>query len=159
MKILIGGIALVLVVETMVLGVGGRSIVLVVTGVAVAFALLSLRWWFIGSSDEPVSATDSQPAESLQRWRARTEIMIAWADGNRGAWDRHLRPILAREFSMATGHRPAKNPAAHDAAGRMLFGSELWEWVDPSAASHARRDEPAPGRAALDEILERLESI
>lgn len=159
MRVVFGGIALVVLVELMVLGVGGRSIVLLVTGVAVAFALLSLRWWFIGGDDETRATPDLQSAESLERWHARTEILIGWADGTRGAWDRHLRPILAREFSMATGHRPSKNTAAHDAAGRMLFGTELWDWVDPSAASHQRRDEPAPGRATLDEILERLESI
>jgi hypothetical protein len=41
----------------------------------------------------------------------------------------------------------------------MLFGAELWPWVDPENVSLDRRDEPGPGRAALDEILQRLERV
>ena len=43
------------------------------------------------------------------------------------------------------------------ATGRMMFGDELWQWVDPGNVSRTGRNEPAPGRAVLDEILQRLE--
>ena len=43
------------------------------------------------------------------------------------------------------------------AAGRLRFGEDLWQWVDPQNVSSARRNDPGPGRATLDTILERLE--
>lgn len=160
-KTVLGGIALVLAVELLLLTGERRSLTLVVTGVVVAMVLLAFRAW-LPDVDQPADSdqVDLSPAESLDRWRARTEMMVGWADGSRGDWDRHLRPLLAREFSMATGHRVAKDARAHDASGRMLFGSELWPWVDPAAVAPYRdREQPAPGRAALDEILQRLEKL
>jgi hypothetical protein len=47
--------------------------------------------------------------------------------------------------------------AAVAAAGRLRFGEDLWQWVDPQNVSSARRNDPGPGRATLDTILERLE--
>jgi hypothetical protein len=41
----------------------------------------------------------------------------------------------------------------------MLFGTELWAWVDPQNVSRTGESEPGPGRAALDEILRRLEQV
>ena len=39
--------------------------------------------------------------------------------------------MLARQFELAAGQRKAKDPKAFDATGRMLFGDQLWQWVDP----------------------------
>jgi hypothetical protein len=99
------------------------------------------------------------PAESMRRWIARTETMIRWADSSRRDWDRHLRPRLAREFMLATGQRANKDPAAMQATGRMVFGDDLWQWVDPSNVASTGGREPGPGRTALNEILERLERV
>ena len=85
--------------------------------------------------------------------------MIRWADSSRRDWDRHLRPRLAREFMLATGQRANKDPAVMQATGRMVFGDELWQWVDPSNVAETGGREPGPGRAALSEILERLERV
>ena len=41
----------------------------------------------------------------------------------------------------------------------MLFGDELWQWVDPENVSRTGGHEPGPGRDALDEILQRLERL
>ena len=41
----------------------------------------------------------------------------------------------------------------------MLFGDELWAWVDPDNVARADKHEPGPGAAALDEILRRLEQV
>jgi hypothetical protein len=90
----------------------------------------------------------------LYRWKSQTESLVQWADATRGEWDRYLRPKLARDFLQATRQ---KEPAAVASAGRLLFGEDLWQWVDPQNVSAARRNDPAPGRAALDTILERLE--
>jgi hypothetical protein len=67
--------------------------------------------------------------------------------------------MLARQFAMATGQRQARNDAAFHATGNMLFGAELWAWVDPQNVSRTGGSEPGPGREALDEILRRLEQV
>jgi hypothetical protein len=104
-----------------------------------------------GNAEEPAQ---SAALESLQRWKSQTQELIRWADGTRGDWDRHLRPKLARDFLIATKQ---KESVALAGAGRLVFGEELWQWVDPQNVSMARRGEPGPGRGALDEILRRLE--
>ena len=67
--------------------------------------------------------------------------------------------MLARRFAIATGQKQAKDPAAFDATGRTLFGAELWAWVNPNNLAHTGAREPGPGRATLEEILERLEQV
>jgi hypothetical protein len=90
---------------------------------------------------------------------SQTETLICRAESTRTDWDRHLRPRLAREFASATGQRQAKDPAAFIATGQMLFGPELWQWVDPDNVARKGGDAPGPGRGVLDEILERLERV
>jgi hypothetical protein len=67
--------------------------------------------------------------------------------------------MLARQFELATGQRKARDPRAFEATGRMLFGPQLWQWVDPENVSRTGNREAGPGRAALDEILQRLERV
>lgn len=130
-------------------------------GAALALLLFAVRW----SLRDDDRAADRQPpaddaGELLAQWLTETGTLIRRADSTRLQWDRHLRPRLAREFASATGHRQATDPAAFHATGRMLFGEQLWQWVDPdNVASAAERDGPAPGRAVLDEILQRLERL
>lgn len=88
-----------------------------------------------------------------------TETTIRWSESTRADWDRHLRPMLARRFEIATGHRQAKDPVAFAATGRMLFGDELWEWVNLNNVTHTGDRQPGPGRAALEEILQKLEQV
>jgi len=153
------GLSLVLVVAAEVFAVVGRqrSLTLVLSGVVVALILYLLRSG-LSADDEPVATEDGDGGreEALRQWLSRSEMLISWADRSRGDWDRHLRPLLAREFQMVTGHRQGKDRPALDATGRMTFGADLWQWVDPFAVSYADRDQPAPGRAALDAILQRL---
>lgn len=153
-RVLAGGFLGVVVAEVVGVLIGWRW-ALPAAGVAVALFALQVRGNLAGIRhglrDEP--ATD--PAlESLYRWRSQTEALVQWADASRGEWDRYLRPKLARDFLQATRQ---KEPAAVAAAGRLLFGEDLWQWVDPQNVSRARRSDPAPGRATLDTILERLE--
>jgi hypothetical protein len=95
----------------------------------------------------------------MQRWISRTESLIRWADSSQADWDRHLRPRLAREFMTATGQRQGRDNASMQATGRMVFGEDLWQWVDPSNISHADARNPGPGRDALYAILQRLERV
>ncbi|MBF6370702.1 hypothetical protein IU469_34160, partial [Nocardia puris] len=52
-----------------------------------------------------------------------------------------------------------KNRRAMEAAGLHQFGPELWRWVDPANSELRDQTTPAPGRAALDEILHRLQRM
>ena len=137
-----------------------RELILVVSGIALMLALLGLRWQLgneAETGDEPKLSDDA--AESLRRWRSRTETLISRAEATRTDWDRHLRPMLARQFELATGQRRTRNRAAYHATGEMLFGPELWVWVNPENVAARGADVPGPGRATLDEILQRLERV
>jgi hypothetical protein len=67
--------------------------------------------------------------------------------------------MLARRFAITTGQKQSKDPVAFHATGRMLFGAELWAWVDPNNVAQTGGREPGPGRATLERILERLEQV
>ena len=150
-KLVAAGIFIVVLVEVVAFAVLDRELVLVAVGVMVALVLLTLRLYLVREPGyEPGGAPSNDPAESLRRWLSRTD---------RRDWDRHLRPMLARQFEMATGQRQAKDRAAFHATGSMLFGAQLWAWVDPQNVSRTGGSEPGPGREALDEILRRLEQV
>ncbi|KAA0021995.1 hypothetical protein [Antrihabitans cavernicola] len=159
-RLTLGGVALVVLAEIVVLATGLRDIVPLVGGAAVAVVLWAFATRLIGSvSPAPAAPWELSPDEALARWRSRTDVMVGRADGTRGDWDRHLRPLLAREFQMTTGHRLNKDPKAMEATGLMVFGDRLWPWVSPTAASFDDREQPGPGTAALDEILTKLERL
>jgi hypothetical protein len=137
-----------------------RRFVLLAAGAAVALALLAVRWYLVREPDpEEADGESTDPAELLRRWLSRTQTLINWAESTRSDWDRHLRPMLARQFEMATGQKQAKDQAAFQGTGQMLFGEELWSWVDPQNVARIGGREPGPGRVALSEILQRLEQL
>lgn len=153
-RLLAAGFLGVLVAEVVGVLVGWRW-ALPAAGVAIALFGLQIYLHLAAAGRTPADDLSPDPAlESLHRWKAQTESMLQWADGTRGEWDRYLRPKLARDFLQATRQ---KEPAAVEAAGRLLFGDDLWQWVDPDNVSSARRGDPAPGRATLETILVRLE--
>jgi hypothetical protein len=159
-KLVAAGIFLVALVELVAVAVLDRQLVVAATGVMVALVLLSLRWFWMREAElDAVGPPVNDAAESLRRWVSRTETLISRAETGRRDWDRHLRPMLARQFEMATGQRQAKDRAAFEATGQMLFGSELWAWVDPQNVSRTPGAQAGPGREALDEILRRLEQV
>jgi hypothetical protein len=158
-KLVAAGILIVLLVEVVAFAVLDRELVLVVVGAMVALVLLALRLYLVRETTQDDDAVANDAAESLRRWLSRTETLINRSDSTRRDWDRHLRPMLARQFELATGQRQARNHAAFHATGTMLFGAELWAWVDPQNVSRTGDAEPGPGRGALDEILRRLEQV
>lgn len=158
-KVVVAGVFLVCAVEVCALALLDRSLVLWVTGAALALVLPAIPWFLAREQEpEPVRAHADESA-ALRRWLTRTETLISWSDSTRSDWDRRLRPMLARQFELATGQRKGKDPTAYRVVGRMLFGAELWQWVDPENVSRSDVDEPGPGRAALHDILQRLERI
>lgn len=153
------GIFLIVGIELLALILHDRRLVLAGSGLALALVLLNVRR-MLGNRDELTAAPDSDDlGEGLRRWLSNTETTIRWSESTRADWDRHLRPMLARRFEIATGHRQAKDPVAFAATGRMLFGDELWEWVNPNSVTHTGDRQPGPGRAALEEILQKLEQV
>ena len=156
-RLLAGGLALVVGTEVLAWVLGGTRWLLPASGAAAAL-VLAAAWLGVGrgrhrGAAEPVT---DDAAESLQRWKSRTESSIQWADATRADWDRHLRPRLAREFVLASRQR---DPAALAATGRIVFGEDLWRWVDPSDISRTGSREPGPGYATLEKILRRMEFL
>ena len=131
-KIVAAGFLLVAGVELLSLGGADRRLILIMSGVALACALLTVRWYLMRESgiDAEEQRADGA-AESLRRWLSRTETLISQSEATRRDWDRHLRPTLARQYEMATGQKRSKDRAAYNATGKMLFGADLWPWVDP----------------------------
>lgn len=159
-KLVAAGLCLVIGVQALAMLMPDRRYVLVLVGAAVAFTLLGLRWYLARDTEaEPLEPPTNAAEESLQRWLSRTETLISWSESTRSDWDRHLRPMLARQFGIATGQKQNKNPDGFRATGRMLFGDELWAWVDPENVARTNQHVPGPGRDALDEILRRLEQV
>ncbi len=159
-KLVAAGLCLVVGVQVLAMLMPDRTYMLVIVGVAVAVAMLTLRWYLARSADvEAPEAATNDAQESLRRWLSRTETLISWSESTRSDWDRHLRPMLARQFGIATGQKQNKNPDGFRATGRMLFGDDLWVWVDPENVARTDNHVPGPGRQVLDEILRRLEQV
>jgi hypothetical protein len=152
------GVFVILSAELAALSLHDRRFVLWAAGAAALFALVSARQ-LLGDVEPPPAAAPNALEESLRSWLSRTETLIHRSESTRTDWDRHLRPMLARRFAITTGLNQAKDPAAFDATGQMLFGPQLWAWVDPNNVAQTGAREPGPGRATLAEILERLEAV
>ena len=156
-RLVAGGLFLVIAAETLTIVLGAGRWVLPAAGVAVAVFLLAARFAFDAAQRHPASEPGAdEPAEALRRWRSRTESTVQWADSTREDWDRHLRPRLAREFVLATRQR---DPVALHATGRIVFGDDLWDWVDPNNVTRTRGRDPGPGYATLEEILRRMDNL
>ncbi|MGZ4528744.1 MAG: hypothetical protein ACXVYA_03720 [Mycobacterium sp.] len=153
------GICLIVGIELLALIQHDRRFVLAASGGALALVLLTVRR-VLGRGTQSETETDPDDlGDSLRRWLSNTETTIRWSESTRADWDRHLRPMLARRYEMTTGQRQAKDPVAYRATGQMLFGTELWEWVNPNNVTRTGDRQPGPGRAALEEILRKLEQV
>lgn len=156
----VGAVCTVVAAEVLALLLPDHRLVLWISGALVALVLFGVRRLLVPDAEPPPTSTDTDDAgERLRRWESQTETLIHWSESTRSDWDRHLRPLLARRFETATGQRRAKDPATFDATGRMLFGQELWGWVDQENITRVGSRDPGPGRAALEEILQRLEQL
>lgn len=157
--IVLQGVLLIIAVEIAALLTQQRQYLLWAAGVAVAAPLLGVRRLLQeGAGSSPAAShTTDEPGELLRRWLSSTQARIRWSESTRADWDRRWRPILARGFEVSSGQRRSKDPAAFDATGRMLFGDELWPWVDPGNVAAADDRGPGPGRTVLERILQRME--
>lgn len=158
-KVVVYGTFLVVAVQVFAMARLERDLVVAVTGAALACVLIAVRTHLARRAAVPDDAVDDDAAASLRRWLSRTETLISWSEASRTDWDRRLRPMLARQFELAAGQRKAKDAKAFESSGRMLFGDELWQWVDPENISRTGGQEPGPGRGTLNEILQRLERL
>lgn len=153
------GVLVITAAELVMLMTHQPHLLLWAAGIAVAVPLVGIRRLLTtggaGQSETPALADEA--GESLRRWLSATEARIRWSESTRADWDRRWRPILASRFEVSTGQRRARNSAAFGATGAMLFGDELWPWVDPGNIAPAGDRGAGPGRAVLEEILSRLE--
>lgn len=153
------GVCLIAGIELLALILRDRRFVLAASGLALALVLLNVRRFLERGSQHGPEVPADDLGDSLRRWLSTTETTIRWSESTRSDWDRHLRPMLARRYEIATGQRLLKDPTAYHATGRMLFGVELWEWVNPNNVTRSGDGRPGPGRAALEEILHKLEQV
>jgi hypothetical protein len=161
-SLVVVGLCLAVLAEFVAICLPARGDAHALTGVAVGLVLLAMCSYLGVVADPPVSDDFPDDAgESLQRWVSRTESMIHWSETTRSDWDRRVRPILARQFEMATkaAQRRTTDPAAFRATGLMLFGAELWYWVDPDNVVRGGGVRRGPGRRTLEGILECLEQV
>lgn len=159
LAVAVAGVGAVLAAEVPLVAAGRYSAAVLVAGAVTALVLFEIRRRMapVDVDDQP-PGMEAERAEATARWMARTESLISWADGTRGDWDHHLRPLLAREFQQSTGQRQGLDPAETAAAGEVFFG-DLWQWVDPECVQRSDRAAPGPGRDVLDRILRRLEQL
>lgn len=157
--LVVQGVLMVIGVQLAVLFIGQRQALLWAAGIAVAVPLAGIRRLLATGGNRTAAAADitDGPGEMLRQWLSATEARVRWAESTRADWDRRWRPILAGQFEVSTGQGRAKDPAAFAATGAMLFGDELWPWVDPGNIAPAADRSPGPGREVLQEILNRLE--
>ncbi len=153
------GVCLIVGIELLALIVHDRRFVLAASGVGLALVLVNIHRILAHRTGSDAEPDPEDLGDSLRRWLSNTETTIRWSDSTRADWDRHLRPMLARRYAIATGQRQAKDPVAFDLTGQMLFGAELWKWVDPNNVTRTGSRDPGPGRGALEEILQKLEQV
>jgi hypothetical protein len=158
-KLVLVGVSLVVAVQLFAITQLDRELVVGVTGAALGCVLIVARWHLTHQAATDDDAATGDAGASLRRWLSRTETLVSWSESSRSDWDRRLRPMLARQFELASGQRKAKDPRAFHATGRMLFGEQLWQWVDPENISRDGGQEPGPGRETLNDILQRLEQL
>ncbi|MCV7078699.1 hypothetical protein [Mycobacterium szulgai] len=158
-RLIVMGVFLMVGIELLALILQDRRYVVAGAGVALALVLLNVRRVLGHPSGPPADPESDDLAAGLRRWLSNTETTIRWSESTRTDWDRHLRPMLARRFEIATGQRQARDPAAFVATGEMLFGTELWQWVNPNNVTRTGDRAPGPGRAALEAILHKLEQV
>jgi hypothetical protein len=154
------GFCLGLLAEFVAVCLPGRGDTLALTGAAVGLVLLGVRGYLGVPADPPeADPFPDDVGESLQLWASRTEALIHWSETTRSDWDRRVRPVLARQFEMATkaNQRRTTDPAAFQATGEMLFGADLWPWVDPDNVVRGGLPQRGPGRQTLEGILHCLE--
>lgn len=102
---------------------------------------------------EQPAATEVEPDSTL----TQAASTVGWAEGTRSDWDRHVRPVLAREFDNIVGARRSGTRSRRE-TGELMFGPRLWPLVDPGGGFTSGLGAPGPGRSALGEILEKLEA-
>ncbi|WP_374022463.1 hypothetical protein [Mycobacterium sp. HNNTM2301] len=158
-KTLALGVCLIVGIELLALIQDDRRLVLAASGGALALVLLTVRRVLGRGMQFEGEEEPDELGDSLRRWLSNTATTIRWSESTRVDWDRHLRPMLARRYEMATGERRSKDPVAYQASGQMLFGTDLWEWVNPNNVAPTGDRRPGPGRAALEEILRKLEQV
>lgn len=102
----------------------------------------------------PPTGATGRPAYPTLR---KLAVTAGWAGTSWHAWDRDVRPRLARLVDVALADRYGTDLAHRPDLGRRVLGPRLWELVDPDRPRSDDRDTPGPSRRTLEQILTRLE--
>jgi hypothetical protein len=116
-------------------------------------AVIAILVWRLLFGTRTRSTVDEEPQPEPDPSVDRARAIVGWAQGSRLDWDRHVRPVLARELSELLSAR--RGPAANES----LLGADVWPWVDPHAPFSTDLDQPGPGRDGLAQVLDRLERL
>ena len=106
------GVSIVLCAELAALSLHDRRLVLWLAGAAVLFALINVRQVLGRDIEPPPPENPNALEETLRSWLSRTQTLIHRSEATRADWDRHLRPMLARRFAIATGQKTSKGPGS-----------------------------------------------
>lgn len=125
-------------------------------GVLVAVVVVAvnvwLRWQRTRSRPAKIEPNTVEASPIYRRYL----VAAAWAGGSPRNWDHSVRPVLAELVELAVAARTPQHGDVSDAV-REKLGDDLWALVDRGAPRSEDREGPGAGRAALLEILNRVE--
>ncbi|HEY1967205.1 MAG TPA: hypothetical protein VGH89_04620 [Pseudonocardia sp.] len=123
---------------------------------AVAIVVVAVNLWlrYQRSRTRP-SKIMPNTVEASPSYR-RYLVAAAWAGGSPRNWDHSVRPVLAELVELAVAEAQPQHSDLK-AAVRERLGDQLWVLVDRDAPRSEDREGPSAGRAALLEILDRVE--
>jgi hypothetical protein len=128
----------------------GCGLLLIAVAMVKANAWLRIR----RAKSGPAKLADNT-VEASTTYR-RCLVAAAWAGGSQRDWDHSVRPLLSEVVEVAVAERHSTTVDPIELAREQL-GDRLWALVDRNAARSDDRSSPGAGRAALVDILDRVE--
>jgi hypothetical protein len=111
-----------------------------------------LRWQRSRSRPAKIEPNTVEASPIYRRYL----VAAAWAGGSPRNWDHSVRPVLAELVELAVAARSPQHGDVNEIV-REKLGDDLWALVDRGAPRSEDRQGSGAGRAALLEILNRVE--
>jgi hypothetical protein len=127
---------------------GGAGLVAIV----VVVVNLWLRWQRTRTRPARIMPNTVEASPTYRRYL----VAAAWAGGSQRNWDHSVRPVLAELVELAVAEAKPQHGDLK-AAVREQLGDRLWPLVDRDVPRSEDRVGPSAGRAALLEILDKVE--
>lgn len=122
----------------------------------IAVSAIRVREWWMLHHREDAPATGRPTIESTAQYRQC--VLASASTETQQAWDRHVRPVLAK---LASGALVPRGNGDHDgrATLRNALGGEVFRHVDPSIPPCGELGKAGPGPRELARIVEALERL